>query len=203
MSDRTTWQRIKDEKSVVLEVLSHLRFRRQLHALPQGDGHTVMVVPAFSVSDRATRPLRSALDAIGYEAVGWNQGSNRGVTPEAVAELVQRTQRLAQAAGPVSIVGWSLGGLFGRIVARDVPTEVRSVVTLGSPFRRVEEERGLAPPAVPTTSIFSKTDAVVDWRNASEPDGPDRRSIEVRGTHSGLALNPEVVRVVADALAAT
>jgi pimeloyl-ACP methyl ester carboxylesterase len=201
MTERTVWRRVRDEKGVALEALNHARFRRNLDALPRGDGHTVMVIPAFSVSDRATKPMRSVLDALGYAAVGWDQGSNSGITDEAVALVVQRARDLADSSGrAISIVGWSLGGLLARVIGREIPHHVRHVITLGSPYRSAEAAHGLAPPQVRTTSIFSKTDAVVDWRNSCEPDEPGRISIEVSGTHFGLALNRQVLEIVAETL---
>lgn len=201
MSDRTVWQRVRDEKGVVLEAFAHLRFLRTVGELPQGDGHTVVVCPAYSVGDRGTWPMRRFLDRLGYRTVGWGQGTNRGVNDAAVAQLRDLVGRLAdESDAPVSMVGWSLGGVFARIVARRDPEHVRRIITLGSPYRRAEAEHGVGPPPVTTVSVFSKGDALVDWRNASEPDDHLRTSIEVRGTHSGLALNPQVLRVVADQL---
>ena len=202
MSDRTAFQRIRDEKGVVLEAVRHLLWLPRFDRLPKGDGHPVLVVPAFSVSDRGTTPLRRALRRLDYDSHGWEQGPNRGVTPEAVAALEAHLAAIAGAAGrPVSVVGWSLGGIFARMIARSNPDAVRRVIALGSPYRAAEERHGVGTPPVPTTSIYSKSDAVVDWRNASEPDGPGRESIEVRGTHSGLALNPAVISIIAYRLA--
>jgi pimeloyl-ACP methyl ester carboxylesterase len=101
----------------------------------------------------------------------------------------------------VSLVGWSLGGVYARGLARHAPHQVREVITLGSPFGRLEKARGLTPPPVPLTAIYSRSDPIVDWRSASEPPGPRRESIEVRGSHLGLGHNPAVVVVVADRLA--
>lgn len=202
MSDRTALQRIRDEKGVVLEAVRHLLWLPRFDRLPKGDGHPVLVVPAFSVSDRGTTPLRRALRRLDYASHGWALGPNRGVTPAAVAALEARLAEIADEAGePVSLVGWSLGGVFARMIARSNPAAVRRVITLGSPYRAAEARHGVGTPPVPTTSIYSKSDAVVDWRNASEPDGPGRESIEVRGTHSGLALNPAVITIIADRLA--
>ena len=202
MADRTAWERIRDEKGVVLEALRHLASLRRFTRLPKADGQPVMVLPAFSVTDRGTWPLRRVLDGLGYDVHGWGLGKNEGMNRESVAALKQRFDALVDDVGaPVSLVGWSLGGVFGREVARRRPDHVASVITLGSPFRSIEERQGWEPPPVPTVAVFSKGDALVPWHNASEPDGPLRESVEVRGTHSGLALNPAVIEIVAHRLA--
>ncbi|MEM7287963.1 MAG: alpha/beta hydrolase [Actinomycetota bacterium] len=201
MADRTAWQRIQDEKGVVLEAIRHVAALRRFGRLPAGDGQPVMVLPAFSVSDRGTWPLRRVLGRLGYDVHGWGLGKNEGMTHESVAALKDRFDALVAELGrPVSLVGWSLGGVFGREVARRRAGQVTSVITLGSPFRSIEERQGWEPPPVPTVAVYSKTDALVPWRNASEPEGPLRESVEVAGTHSGLALNPAVIEIVADRL---
>ena len=198
MSDRTAWQRIQDEKGVVVEALRHIASLRRFTRLPKGDGQPVMVLPAFSVSDRGTWPLRRVLGGLGYDVHGWGLGKNEGMTHESVAALKARFDALVADVGrPVSLVGWSLGGVFGREVARRRSDHVTSVITLGSPFRSIEERQGWEPPPVPTVAIYSRADALVPWHNASEPEGPLRESVEVPGTHSGLALNPAVIEVVA------
>ena len=202
MADRTAWQRIQDEKGVVVEALRHVGSLRRFGQLPQGDGHSVMVLPAFSVSDSGTWPLRRVLGQLGYDVHGWGLGKNTGMTQESVAALKQRFDQLSATVDrPLSLVGWSLGGVFGREVARRRTAGVRTVITLGSPFRSIEERQGWEPPPVPTLAVYSKSDALVPWENASEPPGPLRQSVEVRGTHSGLALNPTVIEIVARRLA--
>ena len=106
-----------------------------LAAAPRGDGHGVLVWPGLLASDTSTLPLRRFLRCLGYNIRGWNLGRNRGPTetvldelPRALADHVARTGR------PVSVVGWSLGGIFAREMARQHPGLVRQVITLGSPF---------------------------------------------------------------------
>ena len=202
MADRTAWERIRDEKGVVIEAIRHLASLRRFTRLPKADGQPVMVLPAFSVTDRGTWPLRRVLGSLGYDVHGWGLGKNEGMNRDSVAALELRFDALVDEVGaPVSLVGWSLGGVFGREVARRRADHVTSVITLGSPFRSIEERQGWEPPPVPTVAVYSKGDALVPWQNASEPDGPLRESVEVRGTHSGLALNPAVIEVVAHRLA--
>jgi pimeloyl-ACP methyl ester carboxylesterase len=53
-------------------------------------------------------------------------------------------------------------------------------------------------PVVPTTSIYTKTDDVVNFRSCLRPDIP---AMPVWGTHNGLVVNPEVFRLVGRLLA--
>lgn len=202
MSDRTFFQRVRDEKGLVVDIMRYRVARLRFRRLPRGDGHIVLIIPAFSVTDRATWPMRRILKRVGYKPRGWGLGANRGVSDEVFDALRDRLHALYEASGePVSVVGWSLGGVLARMLARDSPEIVRRVITLGAPYRDAEEKRGLGALAVPATSIYSKSDAVVNWMNATEPETRLADSVEVRGTHSGLALNPTVIEIVALRLA--
>ncbi|MCC8979589.1 alpha/beta fold hydrolase [Bradyrhizobium acaciae] len=195
-----------------------------LRRAPRGDGHPVLVLPGLSASDMSTRPLRAYLKAQGYAAHGWKLGPNHGPRPgvEAamdarLAELAERYQR------KVSLIGWSLGGVFAREIARRTPELVRQVITLGSPFanepkasnawrlyevlseRRVDDwpDRDVMklPPPVPSTAIYSRTDGIVSWRGCREQPGARTQNIEVEGSHCGLGHNPAVLYAIADRLA--
>src|SRR5215831_2622291 len=106
-----------------------------LAAAPRGDGHGVLVVPGLFASDSSTLPLRGFLRWLGYDVRGWDLGRNDGPTeavlaglPRAVLDHSERTGR------PVSLIGWSLGGVYAREMARRHPRKVRQVITLGSPY---------------------------------------------------------------------
>ena len=125
----------------------------------------------------------------------------------------------------VSLVGWSLGGLYARQLAKMMPERVRSVITLGSPFaagpkatnawrvyemasgRRADEEDARfggslsAPPPVPTTAIFSRTDGICAWQGCMEKTSATSESIEVESSHCGMGHHPAAVYAVADRLA--
>ena len=195
-----------------------------LRLAPRGDGHPVLVLPGLAASDVSTRPLRAFLKAQGYRAHGWKLGANHGPRPGAEAKM---QARLAELAGrhqrKVSLIGWSLGGVFAREMARRAPEQVRSVITLGSPFagapkasnawrlyerasqRKVEDwpqrERMRTPPPVPSTAIFSRSDGIVAWQGCLEQEGPTSENIEVEGSHCGLGHNPAVLYAIADRLA--
>ena len=113
--------------------------------LPRGDGHHVIVLPGFTADDRSTRPLRLLLRDIGYHSHGWRLGGNIGPTPEILDGLHSLFERVhAAAAAPVSIVGWSLGGIYARELAREAPGRVRQVITLGSPIQMIDQDSSSA-----------------------------------------------------------
>ncbi len=193
----------------------------------KGDGHAVLVIPGFLASDVTTAPLCSVLTSIGYDVYGWGQGVNRGPTDGVVEQLEVLLKSLHAAHGKVSIIGWSLGGVFAREMGRRYPEMIRQIITLGSPFhasrknldpdvvKLLEDTNGQTleamqatfttggnkPPKVPCTAVFSKTDAIVPWRAARElkPDAT-HQNVEVDGTHMGLIISCPVVLLIADRL---
>jgi pimeloyl-ACP methyl ester carboxylesterase len=191
---------------------------------PRGDGHPVLVLPGLLASDASTRALRGFLKSHGYGAHGWRQGRNLGPRAGVEQQLLDRIKELADRYGrKVSVVGWSLGGLYARQAAKRAPDAVRLVITLGSPFtghpratnawriyeyasgRRADEPHGAGPlsepPPVPTTSIFSRTDGICAWQCCVEREGPQTESIEIEGSHCGLGHHPAAVYAIADRLA--
>ncbi len=208
------------------ELLTTLALGRWLRRLPTGDGHPVLLLPGFLASDLSTRPLRNFLRHRGYSAHRWKLGRNLGPRDGVEAAMTERLQDIHQhQERKVSLVGWSLGGVYARVLANRHPDWVRSVISLGSPFARdtrannswrlyeaitgdrldeIEPER-LAEvrrtPPVPTTSIFSRSDGVTAWRSALEVEGPQSESVQVPGSHLGLGFNPLVLYVIADRLA--
>ena len=161
---------------------------------PRGDGHPVLVLPGYLASDASTRVLRAFLRSLGYTPHGWGLGRNRGPHSELLGSL---RERLAKVAGDerVSLVGWSLGGVFARELAKAEPARVRAVITLGSPFGDRE------PPPVPTTAIYSKSDGIVDWQMCREGAAPHTENIELVGSHCGLGFHPLALLAIADRLA--
>lgn len=197
-----------------------------LRRVPRGDGHPVLVFPGFMASDFSTAPLRRFLTDCGYAAYGWKQGRNLGPTPKVEHELRWRLREVWFGHGrKVSLIGWSLGGIYARELARAFPQDVRLVITLGSPFnknpkanhawRLFEFTSGLKldrmdpgavqqrrePPPVPTTAIYSRSDGITAWQCCLEKEGPLSENIEVEGSHCGLGYNPLVLYAIADRLA--
>jgi pimeloyl-ACP methyl ester carboxylesterase len=162
----------------------------------RGDGHPVVVLPGLGGSDGSTAPLRWFLGRLGYRVVGWGLGRNEGFGRHVTDGLDQLLAAKA-VGGPVSLIGWSLGGVHAVELAQRRPDAVRSIVTLGSPLGR----HHVPPASVPATSIYSRSDAIVPWQLSMLPPGPAREVVEVRGSHLGLGHNPAVAVVVADRLA--
>jgi pimeloyl-ACP methyl ester carboxylesterase len=197
-----------------------------LSLAPRGDGHPVLVLPGLVASDTSTRPLRSFLKGRGYAVSGWRQGRNLGLRDGVQHAMQDLVHELSDTHGrKVSLVGWSLGGLYARQLAKLMPDRVRSVITLGSPFagspkatnawrvyemasgRRADQEDrrfggSLAEmPPVPTTAIFSRTDGICAWQGCMEKTSATSESIEVESSHCGMGHHPAVVYAVADRLA--
>jgi pimeloyl-ACP methyl ester carboxylesterase len=164
---------------------------------PRGDGHPVLVLPGLGGGDASARPLRWYLDRLGYRTHGWGLGRNLGPSQRVSAALDERLATIANATGRrVSLIGWSLGGVFASAMALRAPHHVRSVITLGSPLGG----RARVPAGIPTTSVYSHSDRIVPWQASILPPGSLRENVEVRGSHLGLGHNPAVLVVVADRL---
>lgn len=194
---------------------------------PRGDGHGVVVFPGLSANDGSTIPLRRYLDSLGYSTSGWEQGFNFGPRAGVLeAARAQVTRAFADSGRKVSLVGWSLGGVYARELAKEFPHMVRSVVTLGTPFagshrstnawriyelasgRKVERETENydlpAAPPVPTTSLYSRSDGIVAWQGSIQKPvahNPQTENVEVIASHVGLGVNPSAWWAVADRLA--
>jgi pimeloyl-ACP methyl ester carboxylesterase len=195
-----------------------------LDTAPDGDGHPVLVFPGLATGDFSTLVLRNYISRRGYVCHAWDQGLNLGPRPGVLEHCLERVRRLRTAHGqPISLIGWSLGGVYAREIAKAVPDAVRQVITLGTPFagspkatnawrlyefasgqriaddERVAQLRGTPP--VPTTSIYSRTDGVVAWRCSIEQESTQSENIEIHSSHFGMAMNPAALYAIADRLA--
>jgi pimeloyl-ACP methyl ester carboxylesterase len=201
-----------------------------LQFAPAGDGHPVMVLPGFLAGGTTTGPLRRFLKSKSYESFCWGLGRNLG--PHAIGPegelLANRLESIyRQMKRKVSLIGWSLGGIMARELAKRHPNMVRQVITMGSPFarnpranyawrlyqgvtgqeidpkkmRQVFRDLALPPPGIPSTAIYSKGDGVVAWQTCLERRSPLTDNIEVYASHCGLGVNPSVFFAVADRLA--
>lgn len=189
---------------------------------PSGDGHAVLVLPALARGDQYTARVRTFLTRIGYAAHGWNLGVNVGPTQRLLDGAAERLTELSDAYGPVSIVGYSLGGLFARWLSLRMPDRVRQVITICSPIRdatrnfwlplapflrlwRGPDLQGLAddvarPLPVPCTVLFSRDDGVVNWSACLDPTCPED-CVEIAGPHVLIAANRQVMAILAKELA--
>lgn len=198
-----------------------------LQRAPRGDGHAVVVFPGLAASDSSTLPLRRYLQTRNFDVHGWHQGINfgprAGVLQDARAHLMRCHERSGR---KLSLVGWSLGGIYARELAKAMPELVRCVITLGTPFaghhrsthawriyemtsgRDIEREAQRfnlpSAPPVPTTSIYSRSDGIVAWQGCiqtPDPAQPQTENIEVVASHIGIGLNPSTWWAVVDRLA--
>jgi len=190
----------------------------------RGKRHGVVVLPGFGADDGSTVLLRRYLTTLGYDAHGWKRGFNvrgPGADMEAVIDQIRQLRDLHHL--PVSLIGWSRGGIMAREIARKIPDDIRQVITLGSPFadasannvgavwtlltgekapRNPERLTSLAAPIpVPATAIYTRADGVVAWQACLEQPGPIAENVEVRSTHIGLGFHAPAFWVIADRLA--
>ena len=195
--------------------------------LPLGDGHPVVLFPGLATDRRAVAPLRDLCRSLGYVVYDWELGFNTGPhggIDEWLGGLARHVESVAATHDRrASLVGWSLGGIYAREIAKLVPACVRQVVTLGTPFAGSGQDtnvgwlytalNGQAPvldaalsqrlrttPDVPTTSIYSRSDGVVAWQACVLRRTARAENVEVDGSHMGLPWNPKVMAVVADRL---
>lgn len=213
------------ESRAIFELNAFYSTRLLMRAFPKGDGHPVLFLPGFMASDFSTAPMRRLFKDLGYVTSGWELGRNMVINEEREADMQALLRAYSESHGrKVSIVGWSLGGVFAREIAKAHPECVRQVISLGSPIsghavhepvdgafmavngKPTSEDRkrrrtlGEAPP-VPTTSVYSKTDSIVAWRRSIQKQGEQTQNIEVPASHMGMGVNPLVMYVIADRLA--
>lgn len=214
------------EARVLIEVPRFLIGSRALRDLPRGRGQPVLLIPGFGADALAMRPLQRALTKLGHAAEDWGQGRNLGMRPQVKQGLAQKLESLSKRHdATVTLIGWSLGGVFARELARSKPELVRRVISMGSPInarpdannmmplfrlanrgrpvkldREGFERRKTAPP-VPCTAIYTRSDGIVAWQASLEESAANTENIEVRGSHFGLVVNLEVLEVIARRLA--
>ena len=198
-----------------------------LSRLPKnGDGHPVLFLPGFLASDKSTVPLRRFIYNLGYQVYGWGSGRNLAEV-EHLDLLIEKIENIhAQTGKKISIVGWSLGGVFARQIAKAKPHLVRQVITMGSPFKGITKPNNAKwmydiltngegtssldplliadlplPAPVPTTAIYSKEDGIVPWQVCMEQVETEiHQNIQVRGSHLGMGVNPSILWIIADRL---
>ena len=210
----------------IFEFNTSLLLSPLLMRAPRGDGHPVLTLPGFLASDLSMAPMRRYLKELGHDTHAWRMGRNTGGVSRVQSALLERlTEIHADTGRKISVVGWSLGGIYARHLALQAPDMVRCVVTLGSPFANdvratnatrlyealsgetVEETSELQQAIagdlpVPVTSIYSKSDGIVNWRTCVLRPSDTAENIEVRfASHVGLGVNAAALWALADRLA--
>lgn len=193
-------------------------FGRAVPLTVEGDGRPVLVVPGFMASDNTTARLRRSLTGAGFAAHGWGLGRNLGVSVDMLDAIDRRVAAIG-ADRPVTLVGWSLGGLIAREYAKRAPDRVCRVITMGSPFsgdprannawRMYERVAGhpvdcppvhctlSEKPSVPTIACWSARDGVVAPASARGQDGERDLALEFDCTHMAFVADPKAIRTVA------
>lgn len=197
----------------------------QLAAQMRGDGRSVLLIPGLMASEQRMGWLRQILSAGGYSAHDWGMGRNFGPRPDSLSRIDARVDAIRREQdGPVTLVGWSLGGLYAREYAKFAPHKVAGVVTMGTPFsgdpranhawRLYQLVSGFPvdrppfpctreeKPPVPTVALWSRRDGVILPECARGRAGERDKAIEVDCTHMGFAAAPEGIAAVGRALAA-
>ncbi|EGD56720.1 lipase family alpha/beta hydrolase [Gordonia neofelifaecis] len=189
------------------------------------DCQPVLVLPGFTTSDRTTTPLRMTLKNLGYPTYGWGLGVNVGPSDRILRGMRRKLDAIERLHGqPVSIIGWSLGGIFARELARQTPEMVRQVITLGSPFRMQRHAQSNArfayrlakplharmldfpleadapPLEMPSTALYSRLDGIAAWQVCRDDPSDLSENIEVLCSHLGFGHNLPAVWAVADRL---
>lgn len=195
-----------------------------LRSAPRGDGRLVVDIPGWLAPEASMAPIRAYLRWLGHDARPWGLGTNGGTPEQDAGQLAAALEDLVTTTGrPAALVGWSLGGVVAREVARERPDLVHAVATFGTPAiggpthtqgaatygphesariaARQEELDRTRPIRVPVTAVFTRRDAVVDWRACLDHTSLDVDHVEVDSTHLGLGLDPAVWLAVAHGIA--
>ncbi|GJM36216.1 MAG: alpha/beta hydrolase [Saprospiraceae bacterium] len=222
----STFRFIGEHLNVWKELWDSFVFQRKHQVSTGGDGHPVLVIPGFMGSDLSTRLLRRFIRKLGYTPYAWELGRNLGDVSQ-LNILKKKIEDIhAKHDAKVSLIGWSLGGVYARQLAKNNPDLIRQIITLSSPFAGIEKPNNAAwlyklinsrrtmaekdekwvediasPASVPTTAIYSKEDGIVPWQTCMEQKVDKiHQNIEVKGGHIGLAYNPSVWLIVEDRL---
>ena len=191
----------------------------------KGDGRHVLLIPGLLASEHRMEPMRAILEAAGFRAHGWGMGRNLGPRVDTLEQIDRKVDAIRSLGdAPVTLVGWSLGGLFAREYAKFAHEKVAGVITLGSPFSgdpranhawRLYQmvaghpvdcppfacSREVKPP-VPTIALWSRRDGVIHPECARGRTHERDKAIEVDCTHMGFAVAPEGILAVGKALEA-
>lgn len=197
-----------------------------LRGAARGDGRPVLILPGLFNSDRSNFVMHRFLRKLGYRSFGWGLGRNLGVRAVGsdAGRLIARIEAVHRQTGAkVTLIGVSLGGIMARIAAHRRPDLVREVITVSAPFagpptatnvwkafelltgEKIDDEsvranaaEAAAPPQVPTTAIWSRSDGLVNGMICHDDHC---RAIEIHSGHIGVQLRPETLLAIAGVLA--
>ncbi|WP_245804447.1 alpha/beta hydrolase [Erythrobacter tepidarius] len=216
--------RLLGEAQALLEPVR--RPRRKLDIPATSNPQMVMILPGFATHPVRMRYLAHQLEAAGHSTKRWGLGFNWGPDEEKFQFLELRLADLhARHGRPVVLLGWSLGGLFARELAKRQPDAVAKVITMGSPFSGSPRANNVwrayqfitghsvdappiaadlaAKPPVETVALWSANDGVIAPRCAAGRPGERDRAIALRCTHIGFTYDPQVIMTVLAELEST
>jgi predicted esterase YcpF (UPF0227 family) len=200
--------------------------RKKLKHTAKGDGRIIVLVPGYGAGKWSMRPLKKFLKSINYQVFDWGHGRNRGYIKDETALLADTIKFISKKHNnqTITVIGWSLGGVLSREVARLYPQIISEVITMGTPLvggpkytvaankyaksmdidldiyeAEIHEVNSLGIKQ-PVTVIYSKSDGVVGWRASLDSYNEQARNIEVNGSHLGLGVNVEVWKIIAETL---
>ncbi|BDI61658.1 esterase/lipase family protein [Qipengyuania nanhaisediminis] len=214
---RPRWRRVLGELEYLVEPL--LRPFRRLDVAPSANPSVVLVLPGFGAHPERMRYLARQIERAGHKAKRWGLGCNWGASASTIDRLEDRLDELcARYDRPIVLLGWSLGGLFARELARRRPDCIAKVITMGSPFsgsprannawriyqfiagHRVTEppiEADIAAkPPVETVALWSPLDGLIAPRSAAGFPGERDRAIALRCTHMGFSYSPQAIAAI-------
>jgi pimeloyl-ACP methyl ester carboxylesterase len=215
---RPPWRKLLGEGPAAVRLLA-AQLRKPQIRKAVGVGAPVMVIPAFLANDLPTRLLRRTLTACGFRAYGWGQGLNLGARAGKFARLIERIDCISADTGqPLILIGWSLGGLYARELAKRRPDKVRAVVTLGTPFSQGLRRNNAwklyelindhdvdhppipvqadEKPAVFAIACWSRRDGIVAPASAAGGEDEVDERVELRCRHNELVSDPEALRLI-------
>ena len=203
--------------------------RKKLAHVPTGDGRILVLVPGYGADEWSMRPLKKFLQSINYQVFDWGHGRNRGHVDHDTTLLAETVKTISTNHNneAVTLIGWSLGGILSREVARLQPQWVREVLTMGTPLIGGPKYTVLANKYAksmdmdldhyeaeihsinsqgitqPITVIYSKSDGIVGWRATVDRYNKQAKNREVSCSHLGMGVNAEVWQIIAETLAAS
>ena len=221
----TKWNTLKEVRAPFEWLFGLCKFSNT-STFDKGDNRPLILIPGYGADKWAMRPMKKLLNSVGYKVYDWGHGRNKGHVKTDTDKLAETTQGIFEKYDnqQVTLIGWSLGGVLAREVARLNPEIVREVITLGTPLiggpkytviankyaksmkmdlNNYEEEihainsQGLSQPI---TVIYSKSDGVVGWKASIDSYNDHAKNIEVKGSHLGLTVNSQVWKVIVNTL---
>ena len=191
----------------------------RLAATPRGMSRPLLTLPGLGATDTSMAPIRRYLASRDHDARGWGLGRNDGDVESLIERATPVAADLAERAGrPINLLGWSLGGVLAREIARDRPDIVHRVATYGTPLTgprhtaavaaysdeqldqvdaliQEREDRPITPPVL---AIYSRNDGIVDWRTCIDRTSPHVTHRRASSTHLAMGVDPDVWRWTAE-----